>query len=51
MDTTLKWFEIYRNVTALGRYLVEQGVNAKELQAFYEKPWKYDDEWEQMKSN
>jgi len=42
------WFATYDNITALGAWLIEsaQIVEVKDLQYFYEKPWKWDKEWE-----
>jgi hypothetical protein len=45
----MRWFDVYDDVLRLGRYLVEVfGYDGHHLQAFYEKPWRYDDEYEQM---
>lgn len=43
---TNRWFDVYDNVTALGRSMVDAGCITEELQEYYEKPWKYDKEWE-----
>jgi len=42
----MRWFEDVNNVFKLGRALVEAGFTANELQRYYEKPWKWDDEWQ-----
>ena len=47
MDT--HWFADVDNVTHLGSALVEAGFDAKQLQRYYEKPWKWTDEWEALK--
>lgn len=45
-----EWHETYDNVKTLGRWLLtERHFDAGELQAYYEKPWKWDDEWEEMR--
>ena len=40
------WYEDTCNVCTLGFALVEAGFDAEQLQAYYEKPWKWTDEWE-----
>lgn len=42
---TDRWFYEHANVTALGRAFVEVGFTAEQLQAYYEKPWKWTPEW------
>lgn len=44
-----EWHETYDNVTRLGRHLVKEfSFNATELQAYYEKPWKWAKEWDDL---
>ena len=41
-----KWFDFKVNVTLLGFHLVEDlGYNAEQLQHYYEKPWKWSEEY------
>lgn len=40
----VRWFDDYRVVLQVGRYLVEEErYEATELLAYFEKPWKWDD--------
>lgn len=42
------WFNEPDNVHLLARWLVEQGNTGKDIQRYYEKPWNYCTEWNQM---
>jgi hypothetical protein len=42
------WCEDYREVTAFGRHLAESGVEAEDLQRYYEKPWNWTSEREAL---
>src|SRR5688572_16489836 len=44
-----RWHETYDNVTTLGAALLEAGFTAVQLQAYYEKPWKWQSEWDGLK--
>ena len=45
----VKWFEVYDNITATVRFLVEERLyDADEILAVIEKPWKYEDEYQAM---
>jgi len=45
----LKWYERHENLVALGHYLVtEKSFNAEGLLHFFEKPWNYEEEWNEM---
>ena len=44
------WYETYVNVVRLGRQLLKQGFTADELQGYYEKPWNWTSEWNEMVS-
>lgn len=42
----IKWFESHQTLVEVGGFLVhDKGVTAQELLDFFEKPWKYEDEW------
>jgi hypothetical protein len=42
-----KWWLDHGNLTALGYYLVnEREFSARDLQYYYEKPWKYTLHWD-----
>ena len=46
------WFEFTSNVTRLGFHLVEDlEYNAEQLQCYYEKPWKWTEEYFARTSN
>jgi len=41
-----KWFEDHQNLVGLGWYLNrEYGYGGPSLLRFFEKPWKFEDEW------
>lgn len=44
------WFETFDNVTALGRWMIDNSYIATpmELQGYYEKSWLYTSEWNEM---
>lgn len=47
-DTT-DWWHDRTNQLSLGGWLIEnKGFNADELLNFFEKPWNYTDEWDEM---
>lgn len=51
MQAEARWCDDYANVTALGGWLVtEQCFNADQLQAYYEKPWKWEREFRVMQA-
>ena len=43
-----KWFDEQGNVLALARHMVSEGLieTPEELIYFFEKPWKWGDEWD-----
>jgi hypothetical protein len=43
----MKWHEDYLNVVALGEHLcaTDAVLTVAELQRYYEKPWKWAEEW------
>ena len=44
-----KWYANYDKVIYLGNFLCyDLGLRAEELQYYYDKPWKYPGEWEQI---
>lgn len=46
---TLKWFQSWQTLVEVGGYLVEEkNFDAATLQYFYEKPYKYEDEWQEF---
>lgn len=48
MSSKTKWYMVYDHVVGLASWLVyERGLDAKELVAFLEKPWKWTPEWEE----
>ena len=41
-----RWYDVRDNVTAQGQRLIDaHGYNSQELQQFYERPWRWGDEW------
>lgn len=46
------WFDDFSNVLKLARHLIENGDldTASEVLYYFEKPWKYDSEWEELNS-
>ena len=47
-----EWFYSYDNVLELGTYLTEQlGWTTEELLSFFEKPWKWSDEWDEYQAS
>jgi len=48
-----EWFKEYDNVTKLARYLVGtcELLEPSEVVAFFEKPWKWSGEWDEMISS
>jgi hypothetical protein len=45
------WHDDYDNVVLLGRHLCDhEGYDAKQLQHFYEKPWKWGAEWKALQA-
>lgn len=51
-DYGTQWYADVSNVNALGNYLYrEHHFTAKELLAYYEKPWKWGDEWEEYQDS
>lgn len=47
--TTTDWITDYDQLTRLGSWLIEHwNFTAEELQSYYEKPWKWDDEYRDM---
>ena len=43
-----EWCADYREVTLFGRYLLDEGLEADELQEYYESPWKWTAERAEM---
>ena len=45
-----QWFEYYDTILQVANYLVENGqiTEVSELLYFYEKPWKWDDAYNEM---
>tara|TARA_R100000458_G_C8264109_1_gene239356 strand:- start:276 stop:455 length:180 start_codon:yes stop_codon:yes gene_type:complete len=43
-----KWFDEHGNVLALARHMVSEGLieTPEELICFFEKPWKWGNEWD-----
>lgn len=39
------WCNDHINLTLMGRLLINQGIDIENLQYYYEKPWKWTDEW------
>ena len=48
--TDTKWFEIHENLVSLAEYLADHGSTAHELVSFIEKPWHYEDEWNEYQA-
>lgn len=48
IDLMNEWFASSDNVISLGSALVDAGLDAKQLQDYYEKPWKWDREWKAL---
>lgn len=47
---TNEWYGNYDEITTFGKYLVGTQVwSAVELQYYYEKPWKWDNEYKEWK--
>lgn len=46
--TPSPFFDDYGNVLRLGRHFVSVGYTAEQLQWYYDKPWAYEDEWNEM---
>jgi hypothetical protein len=45
-----RWFEVYDNVRVLANWLVrEQDYDTTDLLSYLEKPWKWEDEWREMR--
>ncbi len=40
-----RWWACYFNIVRLGRVLQRHGWRARALQAYYESPWRFDNEW------
>lgn len=49
-ETDDEWCKDYANVKALGRHFADIGFTGKELQGYYEKPWKWTAEWNEFNS-
>lgn len=45
---TAPWFSHHDNLITLGRVLVDEGMTAEELLYFFEKPWKWEEKWEEL---
>jgi hypothetical protein len=50
MPTAPKWYEVHENLVSLAEYLADHGATAHELVSFIEKPWKYEDEWNEYQA-
>ena len=49
-NADLSWLDDYGNIVSLARYLAEEkGYSMDNLLYFIEKPYKYDDEYKEMK--
>ena len=49
-NADLSWLDNYGNIVSLARYLAEEkGYSMDNLLYFIEKPYKYDDEYKEMK--
>tara|TARA_Y100001963_G_scaffold138745_1_gene203863 strand:- start:452 stop:667 length:216 start_codon:yes stop_codon:yes gene_type:complete len=49
-DADLSWLDNYDNISGLASFLVEvKGYNAKDLCYFIEKPYKFDDDYKEMR--
>lgn len=47
--STLQWFQSHQTLVEVGGYLVDiQGYDAENLLYFFEKPWKYEAEWQEF---
>lgn len=49
MGRRIEWFECHDNVCFLGRILLERGFSSEELFGYFERPWAWGNEWEQIK--
>jgi Mg2+/Co2+ transporter CorB len=46
------WHDDYDNIITLGRWLVEKkDFTAEQILRFFEKPWKWSDEYKEMRSD
>ena len=51
MRTNHVWHESYDNVVSLGKYLFhEKNFTAEQLIWYFEKPWKWQDEYKEMQA-
>jgi hypothetical protein len=50
-DWNASWCDVPNNVNELGRLFVEDGIEAKELLHYFERPWKWTKEWEHRKEH
>jgi hypothetical protein len=41
------WYGFHDNVANLARYLADNGTSADNLADYIEKPWKWEDEWQE----
>ena len=48
-----KWWENHNNKIELAGWLIDEGclVTSQDALRFFEKPWKWDPEWEEMRAN
>ena len=42
------WHTTYDHVSTLGLALLQAGFDARQLQNYYEKPWRWTKEWEAL---
>lgn len=50
-DFPRRWFDKPHNVHQLAHFLVSnRNYDAKEIIDYYERPWKWDDEWNEMQA-
>lgn len=46
----LTWLNDYDNITGFGAVLAQSGMSAADLQYYYEKPWKWENEYARWES-
>jgi hypothetical protein len=47
-----KWYEVHENLAGLAGWLAERDPqDAAQVAAFIEKPWKYEDEWNEYQTD
>jgi hypothetical protein len=47
--STFEWHTRHENLVTLTAYMADNGYSAKELAAVVEKPWNYEDLWNEAK--